>query len=428
MADIRAFRALRPRTDLAAEIAAPPYDVLSRKEAEALLDRRPRSFIRVTRPDALLPELDRFDERTFVAAQETLSGLIAEGAMVLDPAPSLYLYELTREGHVQLGVVAGASLAEYEAGSIRQHEKTRKPELEGRTRHIQHTRANTGPVFLTYRADARIDRALEALKSQAPEVSFTADDGVGHRVWVVRDQADIDRLRGLFEAVPALYIADGHHRTAASNRVRKGLRDELGATAEQDLPCDHFLAVMFPHDQLRILSYNRVVLDLYGHTVPELLKAVGRRFEISPTEAPIPEQPRQFGMYVDGRWYRLHARPDSFDESDPLLSLDVAILQENLIRPILGIEHPRSDPRIQFVGGVRGVAELERRASAANGVAFYLYPVSIEEVMSIADAGQVMPPKSTWFEPKLRSGLIVRVLDEDRVVELAAQKPARAAV
>jgi uncharacterized protein (DUF1015 family) len=415
MANIQPFRALRPRAELTREIAAPPYDVLSRKEAQELIARNPRSFMRVIRADAETPEIDRFDERVFEAAKRNLDALIAEGAMRLDDKPAFYLYQLELEGHVQTGIVAAGSLAEYEADTIKRHEKTRKPELEGRTRHILHSAANTGPVFLTYRSRPAIDEVIARLCQPTPSIDFTADDGVRHRVWVVDGSADVGLLIELFREVPALYIADGHHRSAASSRVRKALREQLGASAAEDLPCDHFLVVAFPHDQLRILAYNRVIKDLNGKTPDQIKQAVSERFEIEPTDEPVPPAPKQFGMYLDGQWYRLRARADSFDANDALRSLDVAILQQNLIRPILGIENPRTDPRIKFIGGIRGAKELERRVNEGGGVAFYLYPVLIEEVMRIADEGEVMPPKSTWFEPKLRSGLIVRVLDEEAV-------------
>ncbi|MBK8481194.1 MAG: DUF1015 domain-containing protein [Proteobacteria bacterium] len=410
MADLRPFAALRPRADAAAEVACPPYDVVTRQEALDVLARNPHSFMRVARPDVELPaELDRFDPRIDQAGQRNLQALIEEGWLIKEAAPAFYLYELTFGHHVQIGVVAAGSLDEYENNQIKRHEKTRALELEGRTRHIEALQVNSGPIFITYRAQPAIDALVARLREGAPVYDYVLDDGVRHRFWVVADPAAVAGLQRAFDAVPACYIADGHHRTAAAAAVRQRRLAQGKASGPQG--GDFFMGLFFPHDQMQILPYNRVVTDRGGRTAAALVAAIAAAgFEVAPAATPLPERATTFGMYCDGAWYRLRARPGSFPTDDVVRRLDVSILQDNLLAPILGISEPRTDARLQFVGGIRGSAELVRRADKNGGVAFTVFPVAIDEVMAVADAGEVMPPKSTWFEPKPRSGMAVRSL------------------
>ncbi len=414
MARIEPFRAWRPRPELAERVASPPYDVIDTEEARTMAKDDPLSFLHVVKPEIDLPPgTDPYAPEVYAKGAENLRRLVDDGVLLREESPALYLYRQRMGGHVQTGVVAGASVDEYEAGLIKKHEHTRRAKEDDRTRHVEALGANTGPVFLTYRAKPEIDALVEELTAGEPEYDFTAPDGVQHTLWVVGDPADRDRLREAFAAVPVLYVADGHHRSAAAVRVRARRRAaNPDHTGEE--PYNFFLSVIFPHDQMMIMDYNRVVRDLAGMDEAAFLDRVRERFEVEEAASPKPEGPRRFGMYLGGgRWYRLHAKEGTFPADDPVRSLDVAILQENLLAPVLGIGDPRSDERIDFVGGIRGTAELERRVDSGGwAVAFAMYPTSIEQLFAVADAGQVMPPKSTWFEPKLRSGLIVRPLDD----------------
>jgi uncharacterized protein (DUF1015 family) len=412
VSDIRPFRGIRPRPDLAPAIAAPPYDVVDFDEAVAYVADKPHSFLRIEKSEIQLPKgLETLDPRIFEKGRETLQAWLAEGLLVRDATPCFYLYRQKMGEHVQTGVVAGASVAEYQQDLIKKHEHTRKDKEDERTTHVDVLSANTGPVFLTYRARPELDAFVARACARPPDVDFVSEDGIGHTLWVIADTAEVAELRRLFGGIPFLYVADGHHRSAAASRVQQ-LRKARDPKSTGEAGCDFFLTVIFPHDQMKIMEYNRVVNDLNGLT-PEAFRAkVEEKFEVADAKQASPDRPRSFGMYMGGRWYRLTARPGTFPESDPVRSLDVAILQDNLLGPVLGIADPRTDKRIQFVGGIRGTAELERRARASGGVAFAMYPTSIEQLMAIADARQVMPPKSTWFEPKLRSGMVVRSLDE----------------
>jgi uncharacterized protein (DUF1015 family) len=412
MSVIRPFRGIRPRPEVAATIAAPPYDVVDYDEARAYVETRPNSFLRVEKSEIELDRgLDPQDRRIFENGAKNLRRLLDEGLMLRDPAPCFYLYQQRMGDHVQVGVVAGASCAEYQRDLIKKHELTRADKEEERTNHVDIVNANTGPVFLTYHARPAVDAFVEEVRRRTPDVDLVSEDEIGHTLWVLSDAGEVGRLAGLFAEIPHLYVADGHHRSAAASRVQQARqRANPGHTGEE--PYNYFLTVIFPHDQMKIMEYNRVVLDLHGHDPEGLKRAVGDRFEVGPADAPSPTAPRTFGMFLDGTWYRLTAKPGSFPADDPVNSLDVAILQNNLLAPILGIGDPRTDKRIQFVGGIRGASELERRARKHGGVAFAMYPTSIEQLMAIADAGKIMPPKSTWFEPKLRSGMVVRSLEE----------------
>ena len=413
MVDIRPFAGLRPPQALANEVAAPPYDVLDRGEARAYVQRHPNSFLRVTRSDALLDEsVDPHGAQALQRARTELDKLLADGLLVPDDAPHLYVYEQTMGAHVQVGLVAGVSAAEYRDGLIKRHEKTRVVDLDDRRRHIEATDANTGLVFLTYRGDTGIDELIADITAAAPSADFVAEDGIGHRLWVVADAGQQRALIERFSGVPALYVADGHHRTHASFQIWEQ-RVDTAAGEPGSRPIDHFMAVLFAASQLQILAYNRVIADLAGHTPDSFLAAVGESFTVEPTDTPDAPHRRAFGMYVGGKWWRIAPRAHIVaklpPDGDPD-GVDVAVLQNFLLAPILGIGDPRTDERIRFVGGIRGTAELSRRVDDGAGVAFTVFATAIEQVMAVADRGEVMPPKSTWFEPKLRSGLVVRRL------------------
>ena len=412
MSVIKPFRGIRPQPEQAVTIAAPPYDVMDFEEARAYVEGKPHSFMRIEKSEIELdPGLDFLDEKIFANGARNLKRLLDEGLMIRDAAPCFYLYQQRMGDHVQVGVVAGASVAEYQSGKIKTHEHTRADKEEERTRHVDLVGANTGPVFLTYRAQPEIDAFVDQIRRRAPDVDFTSEDGVGHTLWVVSDGAEVKQLQNLMAEVPHLYVADGHHRSAAASRVQQA-RLKRNPNATPDDPCNDFLAVIFPHDQMMIMEYNRVVLELAGHSEESLKQAIGEKFELSEADKASPERPKRFGMYLGQKWYRLTAREGTYPADDPVESLDVSILQNNLLRPILGIDDPRTDKRIQFVGGIRGTAELERRAKKHGGVGFALYPTDITQLMSVADEGKDMPPKSTWFEPKLRSGMVVKSIND----------------
>jgi uncharacterized protein (DUF1015 family) len=405
---IKPLRGLRPPPERVLDISAPPYDVVSREEAQAHAAGNPASFFHISRPEIDLgPEVDEHADAVHARGAENLRRFVDAGWLRQDAGESFYVYRQRMGAHVQIGVVAAASLAAYDEGRIRKHELTRPDKEDDRTRHIDALGANDEPVFLTYRASRRIDALVSEASGAQAEYVFVTEDGVAHTFWVVRGALNA-RLAEAFEEIDRLYIADGHHRSAAASRVRT-LRRERGSGAGGH---DFFLAVAFPDDQVQILEYNRVVRDLAGRSPEQLIARAGERFEIEPDAGKKPSRLHEFGMYVGGRWYRLRARPGSFPDT-PVAILDVSILQENLLAPILGVGDPREDERIQFVGGIRGTAELERRVDSGEfAVAFAMYPTSLQQLMSIADAEAVMPPKSTWFEPKLRSGLILHPFAE----------------
>ncbi|WP_438034690.1 DUF1015 domain-containing protein [Sorangium sp. So ce204] len=404
MATVRPFRAYRPPQAQAARVASPPYDVISTAEARVLAAGGLHSFLRVSRPEIDLPEgTDEHDDAVYARGAQNLADLIAGGDLAQDPDPHLYLYAQRMGDHRQIGVVGCAAVAEYEQDVIKKHEKTRPDKEDDRTRHIEELGAHDEPVFLTYRADAGIDRAVAEALQSPPIYDFTTADGVEHKLWVLGRAATAD-LEERFQAIPTLYVADGHHRSAAAARVHRKLRGDGG---EHDV----FLAVVFPHDQMNIMPYNRVVRDLAGRSVEALLAALGERLDLAPARdgaAATPAEPRTFGLYLSGRWYTARVRPGSFDANDPVASLDCSICQDQILGPIFGVSDPRRDKHVDFVGGIRGVAELERRVdSGAFTMAIHLYPTQIDELFAVSDAGLLMPPKSTWFEPKLRSGLFI---------------------
>ncbi len=409
MADVRPFRAYRPPRDLASRVACPPYDVLNTEEARELARGNEVSFLHVNKPEIDFPSgHDPYAPEVYTKGRENLKAMIAKGLLVRDPAPCFYVYRQVMGEHAQTGLVAGASIAEYEDDRISKHEFTRPDKEDDRTRHIDVLDANDEPVFLTYFARPGIDRLVAEVCAAEPAYDFTSADGIGHTLWVVSDPAQVDAFRRLFAEVPRLYVADGHHRSAAATRVRRARRERDGSAAGEK-EYDHFLTVIFPHDQMKIIAYNRVVHDLHGMSEEAFLARVRERFEVTPAPQAEPERARSYGMFLSGRWHRLVPKAGSVPEDDPVNSLDVAVLQNNLLSPVLGIDDPRRDKRIDFVGGIRGTAELQKRVQSGKAaVAFALHPVSIEQLILVADAGQVMPPKSTWFEPKLRSGLFVR--------------------
>ncbi|HPM76491.1 MAG TPA: DUF1015 family protein [bacterium] len=415
MSDVRPFRGFRPKTEYVNEIASPPYDVLNSAEAREMAKGNALSFLHVVKPEIDLPEgTDQYSDIVYATGAKNLARLIDEGYLVRDDRPCYYVYQQRMGQHTQVGIVAAMSVDEYERDLIKKHEHTRKDKEDDRTRHVQELNANAGPVFLTYKARADIDAMVETIRAGAPTYDFIADDGIGHTLWVVDDRAIIDRLQAAFAEVPAMYVADGHHRSASAARVGK-LRREANPQHTGREAYNHFLAVAFPDNQLKILDYNRVVKDLNGLSPDAFLARVKEKYEIIPCATPPPKCMRHVGMYVGKkRWWRLIAKEGSFPADDPVASLDVQILWENLLHPVLGIGDPRTDKRIDFVGGIRGIKELERLVdSGAYAVAFAMFPTTIDQLMAIADANMVMPPKSTWFEPKLRSGIVVRLLIDD---------------
>jgi uncharacterized protein (DUF1015 family) len=397
------FRALRPPPELAQSIASPPYDVVSSAEARAMASGNPKSFFRISRPEVdLSPEVDEHSDPVHAKGRRALDEFRRNGWLVLDDGPRFSLYRQRMGQHVQTGLVACASVDAYVRGDIKRHELTRPDKEDDRTRHIDTLGANDEPVFLAYRARSSVDAVLRRGAERSPDVRFTSADGVEHTVWVLppSENATIDAA---LSEVGTLYIADGHHRSAAAARVQ-ALRRERGEGGGET---DWFLAVVFSHEALQILPYNRLVKDLGAGGSSALLEGLRTRFEVSPASRPEPEGPHRFGLYLDGRWWRLAAKPETVPR-DPQGALDVSILQDAVLGPLLGIQDPRRDPRIEFVGGIRGTAELQARVDRGEArAAFALWPTSMRELLEISDAGQIMPPKSTWFEPKLRSGLFL---------------------
>ena len=401
---IRPFAGLRPAAGRAEDVVAPPYDVLSTAEARARAAGRPWSFLHISKPEIDLPEdTDPHAPEVYEQAATNLKNMLQVGILVRDPEPCYYVYRLVMGEHRQTGLVAGASIAAYNSNQIRKHEFTRPDKEDDRVHQIEALNAQTGPVLLTCESQADVDALLESVTTGVPDVDLKADDGIGHALWVVRDQAMIDRISDAFNAMKALYIADGHHRSAAASRVAAGRNDDAAAW---------FLTVIFPHRQMQILDYNRVVRDLAGLSTESFLARVAESFQATPSAAAVhPQEPGNFGMYLAGQWYQLAIHPEKIP-SDPVGRLDVSLLADQLLAPVLGIEDPRRDTRIDFVGGIRGLDELERRVDSGEmAVAFSMHATRMEDLMAVADVGEVMPPKSTWFEPKLADGLVSLVLD-----------------
>ena len=410
MAEIRAFRGIRPAAGKEADIAALPYDVYNREEARKAVEGRPLSFLRIDRAETQLPEdTDIYAPEVYQKAKELLWGMVEDGDFVQDSAPCYYLYELTMNGRSQTGIVACASIDDYLNGVIKKHENTRREKEEDRVRHVDTCDAQTGPIFLAYRNQEVLKKLVAEVKEEQVLFDFTSEDGIRHRGWKI---ADTEKIRAVYEAfhqMNALYIADGHHRAASAVRVGVKRREEHpGYTGEEEF--NYFLSVIFPDDELMIMDYNRVVRDLNGLTPEEFLDRVQQVFKVEAlTGAEHPKKKGQVTLFLEERWYLLTLKPE-YENSDPVEGLDVSILQKQILEPVLGIQDPKTDKRIDFVGGIRGLSELERRVHTDMKVAFAMYPTSIGELFAVADAVRLMPPKSTWFEPKLRSGLFIHPL------------------
>ncbi len=413
MSLIRAFPGLRPVAGRAADVAAPPYDVLNTVEARAQVEGRPWSFLHISRPEVDLPEgTDPYADEVYVKAAENLTRMRRQGVLAQDAQPCYYVYRLSMGKHVQTGLVAAASVSAYDRGRIKKHEFTRPVKEDDRVRQIEALNAQTGPVFLVYAAQRSVEETLAKVAEREPEVDITAAQGVRHQLWTITDPGIIEGLGRDFEAMNALYVADGHHRSAAASRVAAS---RAGANPEHtgDEAYNYFLCVIFPHDQMQILPYNRVVRDLNRLETPVFLQRVAERFRVETSDTPVqPAASGEIGMYLDSQWYRLRLDPRYVPGDDPVLRLDVSLLADNLIEPVLGIRDPRRDDRIDFVGGIRGLDGLQERVDSGEmRVAFSVFPTRMEDLMAVADADEVMPPKSTWFEPKLADGLVSHLLD-----------------
>jgi uncharacterized protein (DUF1015 family) len=412
MALIKPFMALRPQGDVVSKVAAPPYDVMNVAEARAMAEGNPFSFLHVSRPEIdLSPDLDPHDESVYRAGRDNLERFRSDGILTLDCEERYYLYRQRMGSIVQTGLVACASVDDYQSGVIKKHELTRADKEEDRVRHIDSLDANDEPVFYLYRNRPAINELVEELTRQTPLYDFTADDSITHTVWAVTDPAVIQRLSEEFSSIDTLYVADGHHRSAAASRVRE-LRKAARADHTGEEEYNFFLTVIFPDHEMNVMAYNRAVMDLNGLSPEAFIARAAERFDVTPADGPIvPHERHVFGMYLLGKWYRLVAKNAHVDESDAVGRLDVSILQDNLLKPILGIDDPRTNQRIHFIGGSRGNEELVRLVDSGScDVAFSLHPTSLDELMTLADQDRIMPPKSTWFEPKLRSGLFVHLL------------------
>ena len=412
MARIKPFSAIRPNREKADKIAALPYDVYNRREAKEAVERNPESFLKIDRAETQMgDEVDTYDPKVYQKAHDTLWNMVEDGAFVKEETNCYYIYELTMDGRIQTGIAACASIDDYEQGIIKKHENTRAEKEADRIRHVDACNAQTGPIFLAYRADAAINSIVDAAKQQAPLYDFVSEDGIRHRVWMISGQEQIAGMEAAFARIGEIYIADGHHRAASAVRVGQERRKaHPGYTGQEEF--NYFLSVLFPDEQLMIMDYNRAVKDLNGLTEEAFLSKVAEIFEVGEAEAcPIkPDKKGVFTMCLQGRWYRCAIKPED-RSGDPVKGLDVSILQEKLLAPVLQIKDPKTDSRIDFIGGIRGLGELEQRCRRDCAVAFAMYPTSIHELFAVADAGMLMPPKSTWFEPKLRSGIFIHALD-----------------
>ncbi len=404
---IQPFRALRPAPGRAAEVLAPPYDVLSSAEARDRAKGKPWSFLHISKPEIDLdPAIDPYDRAVYAKAAENLDRMTSSGILKRDDKPCYYVYRLTWRDRTQTGLAAVASIADYVTNRIRKHELTTPVKEDDRVRQIEAVDAQTGPVMIGYPAAPQIDAMLARAATRKPEVDVTADDGVRHQLWVIDDDETIAALTRAVDALPAIYIADGHHRSAAAARVAEGRGSRAGAHR-------YFLAVLFPDHEMTILDYNRVIKDLNGRTPEALLAELRKIGTVEASDKPVrPAGAAEFGMYLAGRWYRVKLKPELVPGNDPIGRLPITLLARNVIEPLFGITDPRTDKRIDFIGGGRGLTELERRvASGEMAVAFALYPTQMDDLMAVADAGGIMPPKSTWFEPKLADGMVNHLLD-----------------
>jgi uncharacterized protein (DUF1015 family) len=405
---IKPFRGLRPAPGRAAEVAAPPYDVLSSEEARARAAGKPWSFLHISKPEIdLPPETDPYDPTVYAKAAENLVRMIEAGVLTRDATPCYYAYRLTMGRHEQTGLVGVAAVPCYDNNRIKKHEFTRPDKEDDRVRQIEAINAQTGPVLLAYPASKNADQLIADIAQGEPAADVTADDGIRHQIWVCTDAEKIDAITRCFDGMEALYIADGHHRSAAASRVAAARRQD-----DCELSSDYFLSVIFPYQQMQILDYNRVVKDLNGLSADEFIARLGEKFLVSPScDAVKPSCPGEIGLYLPKRWYRLNIDPKLLSK-DPVAGLDVSLLSDHVLGPILGIADLRRDKRIDFVGGMRGLGELEKRVDSGEmAAAFAMYPTRMAQLMAVADSHQVMPPKSTWFEPKLADGLVSHILD-----------------
>jgi uncharacterized protein (DUF1015 family) len=413
MSVVRPFEAVRPKPSLAEKVAALPYDVMNSDEAREIVKGNEYSFLHVDKAEIDLEKsIDLYDKRVYEKARENLNNMIKDGVLIKDNKPCLYIYRLVMNGRSQTGIVGCTSIDDYMNNVIKKHEFTRAEKEQDRINHVDYCDANTGPIFLTYRNSMEINDIMNTWTQKEPVYNFVAEDGISHIVWIIDDEATINRIGLIFKKIEYLYIADGHHRAASAVKVGVMRRNDIpDYTGDEEF--NFFLSVIFPDSDLLIMDYNRVVKDLNGLSSEEYMAKVSEKFDVSIYEGEGPYKPSSkytYGMYLDGKWYKLTAKEGTYNPNDPVERLDVSILQDNLLRPILAIEDPRTDKRIDFVGGIRGLHELEKRVNECMKVAFSMYPTTIDDLMSIADAGKVMPPKSTWFEPKLRSGLFTHKL------------------
>lgn len=411
MAIIKAFKAFRPRTDLASKIAALPYDVMNSEEAREMVKDNEYSFLHVDRAEVNLPkDINIYDKVVYEKARDVLDKMIQDGLYIQDEKPCMYIYRQTMNGKSQTGLVICASIDDYINDKIKKHEYTRKNKEIDRINHVDYCDANTGPIFLTYRNKDEISKIMDKCTQNKPLYDFISEDGNGHTVWIIDNDSDIEELTKLFQKVDSLYIADGHHRTKSAVEVAlKRRKENPGYTGEEEF--NYFLAIAYPDNQLDVLDYNRTVKDLNGLNEEEFFSAIEKNFIVKVSkEAVKPNRRHTFGMYMNNTWYELEAKEGTFNEDDPMERLDVSILQNNLLSPILGIDDPTKSDRIEFIGGIRGVKELEKRANTDMKVSFSMFATTTEDIMSIADDGMIMPPKSTWFEPKPRSGLFIHKL------------------
>ena len=407
MAVIKPFECVRPCERVADRVAALPYDVYNRQEACEVVKKEPLSFLKIDRAETQFDaSVDTYAPQVYQKAKELLEKAIADGTFITDTDRCYYIYELTMDGRSQTGIVACASIDDYQNNVIKKHENTRADKELDRITHVDTCSAQTGPIFLAYRANQVIDKEVDRVKQSPSIYNFVSDDGIRHQVWKIADKAAVENIKNAFEKIDSIYIADGHHRAASAVKVGlKRRKNNPDYTGEEEF--NYFLSVLFPDEQLMILPYNRVVKDLNGYTKEQFMEKIAQNFDITESDGQVmPNNKGTFGMYITGKWYRLTAKKEILSE-DPVDGLDVAILQNNLLEPVLGIHDPKTDSRIDFVGGIRGLDELEKRCNEDCVLAFSMYPTSIKELFDVADAGKLMPPKSTWFEPKLRSGLFI---------------------
>lgn len=412
MSVLKPFKAIRPKKEFADKVAALPYDVMNSEEAREMVVGKPYSFLHVDKAEIDLPvDTYIYDEKVYLKARENLDKLVTDGICMQEAEAKLYIYRQIMDGRAQTGIVGCASIDDYMNNIIKKHEFTRADKEADRINHVDYCDANTGPIFLTYRGTKEVDDIIAKYVAKEPEYDFVTEDGISNIVWVVDDKADIDALSKAFEKIPYLYIADGHHRAASAVKVGMKRREQKpDYTAEDEF--NYFLAVYFKSDDLAIMDYNRLIADYNSLTKDEIIAKIGNKFDVElfGDEAYRPEKKHTIGMYIENKWYKLTAKEGTFDDSDPVARLDVSILQNNVITPIFGIDDPRTDKRIDFVGGIRGLKELERRCALDMKIAFSMFPTTLDDLMDIADASKIMPPKSTWFEPKLLSGLFIHKL------------------